>query len=262
VRGLTGSQGSVGRLNVSHINGRKRRVSPNPHSLQNLLSSNRCAQPSIPELQFSPAPIMSDPALCCCTQVSEVATAAEPRPNAYIPEDIGIPKPYGGCAMSNHLRCMCCTEIVDDQLDGRSVIAQCLGPILITSVHDVVSRALHAAGVSPALHAYDLKAAVRLNSTRGTGVLLMTHCSSTELLTACFSFPPPLCRRVCSLQAHRAGVNHAPHTQAKPTRDCHLRLRGVVMLVVVVVAVGIAAAGVTCRRYGGCCTPFAQCSGS
>ena len=27
-----------------------------------------------------------------------VQTTAEPRPNAYIPDDIGIPKPYGGLA--------------------------------------------------------------------------------------------------------------------------------------------------------------------
>lgn len=25
-----------------------------------------------------------------------LVSAAEPRPNAYIPEDLGIPKPYGG----------------------------------------------------------------------------------------------------------------------------------------------------------------------
>jgi hypothetical protein len=25
-------------------------------------------------------------------------TTAEPRPNAYIPDDLGIPKPYGGAA--------------------------------------------------------------------------------------------------------------------------------------------------------------------
>ena len=27
-----------------------------------------------------------------------VRTTAEPRPNAYIPDDLGIPKPYGGLA--------------------------------------------------------------------------------------------------------------------------------------------------------------------
>ena len=33
------------------------------------------------------------------TAPAQVAhTTAEPRPNAYIPDDIGIPKPYGGLA--------------------------------------------------------------------------------------------------------------------------------------------------------------------
>lgn len=31
-------------------------------------------------------------------QVTDVQSAAEPRPNAYIPEQLGIPKPYGGFA--------------------------------------------------------------------------------------------------------------------------------------------------------------------
>ena len=33
---------------------------------------------------------------CVCTQIYEVQSTAEPRPNAYIPEALGIPKPYGG----------------------------------------------------------------------------------------------------------------------------------------------------------------------
>lgn len=28
--------------------------------------------------------------------VCQIRTTAEPRPNAYIPDELGIPKPYGG----------------------------------------------------------------------------------------------------------------------------------------------------------------------
>lgn len=31
-------------------------------------------------------------------RVAEVQSTAEPRPNAYIPEQLGIPKPYGSFA--------------------------------------------------------------------------------------------------------------------------------------------------------------------
>jgi hypothetical protein len=51
-----------------------------------------------------------------------VVSTAEPRPNAYIPSDLGIPKPYGGFApfkptpvgatMKQHAHRPCLPEVV------------------------------------------------------------------------------------------------------------------------------------------------------
>lgn len=48
------------------------------------MEERQVQQQAVPTDAFAPAQI--------------TRTTAEPRPNAYIPDDIGIPKPYGACS--------------------------------------------------------------------------------------------------------------------------------------------------------------------
>ena len=56
-------------------------------------------------LLFQYTCLLSSKRIVYCCFIAQFApaqitrTTAEPRPNAYIPDDIGIPKPYGNCAI-------------------------------------------------------------------------------------------------------------------------------------------------------------------
>jgi hypothetical protein len=50
------------------------------------------------EMLMQKAAAKGDPRLDPAVAATVTRTTAEPRPNAYIPDDLGIPKPYGGMA--------------------------------------------------------------------------------------------------------------------------------------------------------------------
>jgi hypothetical protein len=65
------------------------------------MEERQVQQQAVPTDAFAPAQI--------------TRTTAEPRPNAYIPDDIGIPKPYGACS----------EQLIERTLYSKHVGADC-----------------------------------------------------------------------------------------------------------------------------------------